>query len=132
MMNRKYQIFSKKAYTEFDEGDKSLKPILFAWFNRNKRTMIRLTWNRYKIDDNNYITYLCAVYKKEGKTYQKNLPEGFNKHDEQGKDLILNIELGFLHPGNLEFKQELIIKKQFRQKYIDKINELKKANIPLK
>ena len=131
-MNRKYQIFSKNAYTEFDEGDKSLKPILFAWFNRNRCTMTRITWNRYKIDENNYITYLCAVYKNEGKTYKKNLPEGFNKHIEQGKDTVLNIELGFLHPDNLEFKQELIIKSELRENYIDKMNQIKNANIPLK
>ena len=127
LMSSKYQIFSKYAYTEFNTGSKPLQPILTKWYNKNQKTMHRISWNRYRIDNNYYITYLCAFYPNGGKTYQKNLPEGFTKHNEQGKDNLINIELGNHHSDYLEFEQEVVIKDEYRQAYIKEMESLKKT-----
>ena len=91
--------------------------------------MDRITWFCYKLPDNSYISYICAVYHGAGgKTYQKNISDGFEVSNEiEGKDNVLNIELGLLHPKNKEFITKLIIKDDLKAEYEKTLKELKNA-----
>ena len=103
--NRRYQIFVKHGYTYWNRGENRISRYLENWMKKCHNTLHILSWSRFKLKDDRYISYICDIYSPGGgKTYQNYLPPDFTVCNNLTKDNIINIVLGLLYPDKIDHK----------------------------
>lgn len=103
LCNKRYQVFIKHGYTVWLNNEYGIYKYFKNWKKKVNNHFDFFIWSRYKLNNNKYISFICAVYPLGGnRTYQNYLPEKFEYCKSFSKDDILDIELGNFYNNKLE------------------------------
>ena len=109
LCNKRYQVFIKYGYTEWLNKEYGILEYFNNWKYKVNNHFDILIWSRYKLNNNNYISFICVIYPLGGnRTYQNYLPEKFEYCNTFSKDDILLIEIGNFYNNKLEHLVEYI------------------------
>ena len=105
LSSRKYQIYIKNGNSFWDNKKNCVISYLTSWYFFAKKSFGRVSWSKYKLKNNQYMSYLCVILGNKGKTFAKYIPEDFILDNNiSNLDNIRKIEQGIYHGDVEEFE----------------------------